>query len=96
MKNQYFTISFKTVWLLVIGNILLTTIGTLAKILHWDYAHFLLTVGLMLFFSTWVIILSDMIKNKIHNKTFWIVTMFIIPSISTIFYLIQRNKLIRK
>ena len=95
MKNVDFKISFKAVWFLVIGNILLTVIGAFAKIQHWDYFQFFLTVGLMLFFSTWVIILSDMVKNKIFNKTFWIMTMFIMPPIASIFYMIQRNKLIR-
>lgn len=95
MNNQDFNISFKTVWFLVVGNILLTVFGAFAKIQHWNYSQILLTIGLMLFFSTWVIILSDMVKNKIYNKTFWIITMFIMPSIATIFYMIQRNKLIR-
>lgn len=95
MNNQDFKISFKTVWFLVVGNILLTVFGAFAKIQHWEYSQILLTIGLMLFFSTWVIILSDMVKNKIYNKTFWIMTMFIMPSIATIFYMIQRNKLIR-
>ena len=36
-----------------------------------------------------------MVKNKIYNKTFWIITMFILPNIAIIFYLIQRNKLLR-
>jgi len=95
MENKDFKISFKTVWVLVIGNIFLTILGALAKIQHWDYSQILLTIGLMLFFSTWIIILSDMVKNKIYNKTFWIMTMFIMPSIATIFYMIQRNKLKR-
>lgn len=95
MNNQDFKISFKTVWFLVVGNIFLTVFGAFAKIQHWEYSQILLTIGLMLFFSTWVIILSDMVKNKINNKTFWIMTMFIMPSIATIFYMIQRNKLIR-
>lgn len=95
MNNQDFKISFKTVWFLVVGNILLTVLGAFAKIQHWESSQILLTIGLMLFFSTWVIILSDMVKNKIYNKTFWIMTMFITPSISQIFYIIQRNKLIR-
>ena len=95
MNNQDFKISFKAVWFLVVGNILLTVVGAFAKIQHWDYSQLLLTIGLMLFFSTWVIILSDMVKNKIYSKTFWIVTMFIMPSIASIFYMIQRNKLIR-
>lgn len=95
MNNQDFKISFKTVWFLVVGNILLTVFGAFAKIQHWEYSQIVLTIGLMLFFSTWVIILSDMVKNKIYNKTFWIMTIFIMPSIATIFYMIQRNKLIR-
>ena len=95
MNNQDFKISFKTVWFLVVGNILLTVLGAFAKIQHWENSQILLTIGLMLFFSTWVIILSDMVKNKIYNKTFWILTMFIMPTIATIFYMIQRNKLIR-
>jgi len=95
MENQDFKISFKIVWLLVIGSILLTIVGAFAKIQHWDYSPFFLTVGLMLSFSTWIIILSDMVKNKIYNKAFWIMTMFIMPSIATIFYMIQRKKLIK-
>ena len=95
MENQYFKIGVKTVWFLVIGNLFLTIIGALAKIQQWEFSQIFLTVGLMLFFSTWIIIISDMVKNKIYNKTFWIITMFIIPSITTIFYLIQRKKLLR-
>lgn len=95
MNNQDFKISFKTVWFLVVGNVLLTVSGAFAKIQHWEYSQFFLTVGLMLFFSAWIIILSDMVKNKIYNKTFWILTMFIMLPIAPIFYMIQRNKLIR-
>ena len=95
MENQDFKIGIKTVWLLVIGNFFLTVLGALAKIQHWEFSQFFLTVGLMLFFSTWIIILSDIVKNKIYNRTFWILTMFIMPTIATIFYLIQRNKLLR-
>jgi len=95
MKNQDFRIGIKTVWFLVIGNILLTVLGALANIQHWEFSQFFLTVGLMLFFSIWIIILSDMFKNKIYNRTFWIMTMFIMPTIASIFYLVQRKKLLR-
>ena len=95
MENQDFKIDIKIVWILVIGNFLLTIFGAFAKIQHWEFSQILLPVGLMLFFSTWIIILSDMVKNKIYNKTFWVMTMFIMPSIATILYLIQRNKLLR-
>ena len=95
MKNKDFKIGIKTLWFIVIGNFLLTELGALAKIQHWEFSQFFLTVGFMLFFSAWIIMLSDIVKNKIYNKTFWILAMFIMPFITTIFYLIQRNKLLR-
>jgi hypothetical protein len=42
----------------------------------------------------WVIIQIDIIKNKFHNKTFWILSMFFIPVIAEIVYLIRRKKLL--
>jgi hypothetical protein len=95
MENKDFKIGIKTVWLLVIINFFLTVLGAFAKIQCWEISQLLLILGLMLFFSTWVIILSDMVKNKIYNKKFWILMMFIMPSIVTILYMIQRNKLMK-
>jgi len=95
MTNTDFKISFKTVWFLVIGDILVTVAGVVAKLEDWDYAQLILTIGLMLFFTVWVIVLSDMAKQKIYNKTFWILYMFILPTIAPLFYLLLRRKLIR-
>jgi|TARA_B110000483_G_scaffold94991_1_gene116818 hypothetical protein len=36
MENQDFKIGIKTVWFLVVGNLLLTLFGALAKIQHWE------------------------------------------------------------
>lgn len=95
MENQDFKVGTKTMWFLVVGSLLLISFGALAKIQHWELSQTLLIIGLMLFSSTWIIIVSDMFKTKIYNKTFWILSMFIMPFISIIFYLFQRNKLIR-
>lgn len=95
MENQDFKIGIKTMWFLVVGNLLLISLGAVAKIQEWEFSQIFLTVGLMLFFTTWIIIFSDMVKNKIYNKTFWIMIMFLMPFLSTIFYLLQRSKLIR-
>ncbi|MCA1762220.1 MAG: hypothetical protein ABR574_07780 [Cryomorphaceae bacterium] len=94
-KNQDFKIGIKTVWFLVVGNLLLIAFGAIAKIQHWEFSQFILSFGLVLFFSTWIIVLSDMTKNKIYNKTFWVMSMLIMPTIAPIIYLIQRNKLLR-
>ncbi|HSV88863.1 MAG TPA: hypothetical protein VLH61_09495 [Bacteroidales bacterium] len=95
MENQELKINLKTVWLLAVGNILLTIVIAIAFIQNWEFLEVFLTLGLMLLFATWVIILSDMAKNNIYNKEFWISTMIILPTITQIFYLLQRNKLIR-
>jgi hypothetical protein len=95
MKNKSFKIEVKTVWFLVIGSLLLSAVGAFSKIKHWEFSQEFLIIGLILFFSTWIIILSDMVKNKIYNNAFWIISMFIMPTIATIFYLIQRKKLFR-
>lgn len=94
MGNQDFKISTKTVWGLVIGNFIFTVVDALVKILHWEFSQSLLTISLILFFSTFIIVLSDILKNKVYNKTFWVMSMFILPSISPIFYILRRNKLI--
>jgi hypothetical protein len=95
MDNKDFKISTNLVWFLVIGNTLLTIIGAFAKIYDWNYAEYIITIGLMTYFTTWVIILNDMVKQKIYNKTFWVISMIITPSISSIFYMFQRKRLIR-
>lgn len=94
MENQDFKISFKAVWILVIGNTLLTIIGVYTRLENWEYSNLLLGTALILSFSTWLIILSDIIKSKIYNKTFWLMTMIIMPFIAPLFYMIQRNRLI--
>jgi hypothetical protein len=95
MEKQDYRISIKTVWVLVIGYIVLTTIGAVTKIQHWEFSQILMMAGLILLFSSWIIVISDMTKNKIYNKTFWIMSMFILPGITPIFYIIQKNRLIR-
>jgi hypothetical protein len=95
MENHDFKISNTTVYLLIIGNFFLILLGALAKINHWSIAESFLSGGLLLFFTSWVIILSDMLKHKIYNKTFWLISMFTIPFISMFFYIFQRHKLIR-
>lgn len=94
MKNQDFKISINTIWFLVVGNFLLTIVGALAKVQHWEFSNIIFTVALMLFFTTWVIILSDMVKQKIYNKTFWVMSMFIFPTLASIVYLLRRNTLL--
>ncbi|PCI09743.1 MAG: hypothetical protein COB73_04835 [Flavobacteriaceae bacterium] len=94
MKNKDLKIDIITTKYLVIGNILLVSFGAFFKIMHWEFSQIFLTAGLVLFLASWILILIDMIKNKIYNKTFWIITMFVMPFISIVFYIFQRDKLL--
>ena len=95
MKQKDFIIDKGMVLFLVIGSLLLTLLGAIAKVEHWYFSQPLLTIGLFLFFSTWIIVFSDVVKNNIYNKTFWIVSLFIMPFIAVLFYVIQRERLLR-
>lgn len=94
MEYFDFKISSRLVWILVIGYILLIMLGAIAKIQQWEFLQLIYTGVLIFFFSIWIIVFNDILTNKIYNKTFWIMSMFILTPISPIFYLILRNKLI--
>ncbi|MFW5835369.1 MAG: hypothetical protein ACOCU3_00290 [bacterium] len=95
MENPDFRISYMAVWALIIGQTLLTLFGAFAKSQHWDQSQFFLTAGLVISLLSWIIILNDMLVNKIYNRLFWIITMFAIPWITMIVYMIQRSRLMR-
>lgn len=50
---------------------------------------------LLILVGFWIILLSDMIKMKILNKTFWLISMFVMPWLAPAVYLFQRKKLQR-
>lgn len=95
MNNQEINISIKTVWILVFGNLLLGVVGAFAKIMQWGDGHLILMASLVLFFSTFIIILSDMMRNKFENRGFWIFGMIVLPAVVPVVYLVQRGRLIK-
>jgi hypothetical protein len=96
MKKQTpFLISGSVVWVLVIVNFSLTVLGIFAHLLQWPAPNYALTLGGIIFFSAWLIVLQDMLQQKIYNKTYWLASLFILPSISLVVYLIQRQRLMR-
>lgn len=53
--------------------------------------------AVILFNYLFLVILGivDISRNKIYNKTFWIITIIIMTPISGLIYMYQRNRLIR-
>lgn len=93
MKNLDFKIGTKTIWLLAITHVLLIVFGAIAKIQHWANAEVVLAFSIMLFFTIWIIAINDMVKSRLHNKTFWILSMFIFPFFAAIAYLFRRRNI---
>jgi len=95
MKNADYKLNHKLVLFLVLGHLLFGLLGAFAQVHEMDSAHFFLSVALVLFFSSWIVILSDLVKQRVFNKSFWILAMFITPSIAMVFYVFMRNRVIR-
>ena len=95
MRKNLFKVDSRIVWLLLVGHIFFIVLGTITKVQHLAFSEIALTFGFMLFFATWIIAFSDILRNNIYNRPFWIVSMIIMPNIALFFYLFKRNKLIR-
>lgn len=84
------------------NRLLLLVSFNLGAIIYWFiakryelvFSDFFSGMVLATFTITWFVVLADQIRNKIYNKTFWIISMFIIPHISSLIYLIRRERLI--
>jgi predicted membrane channel-forming protein YqfA (hemolysin III family) len=94
MKKQWLTLNTTFIWMVVILSLLLTVAGVLAMIQQWQLVSAQWISGFALLLLAWIAIIVDMNKNEIFNKRFWILSMLIIPSLTSVFYLIQRKKLI--
>ncbi|MFD2517875.1 PLDc N-terminal domain-containing protein [Salinimicrobium flavum] len=50
-------------------------------------------ISLLFLSSFWIIVLTDMIRTEIYNKTFWLFSMLIFPWLAPAIYLFLRKKL---
>lgn len=96
MKNQHFNIDTRIVWVIAIVNLLLHAPIVYFIIQKWDLPALLTNAVLVSFILNWVIVLSDIVGNKVYNKSFWISSMIFFPTIASLFYLARRDKLIPK
>ncbi len=95
MENKDFKVGYRLVCVLVYGSFLVSLVGAFAHIAHWVISDLFLTVGVVLFFASWIIVISDIVRRPIYNRSFWLLSMFILPTIAPLVYLIQRNKLMK-
>lgn len=64
-----------------------------ANLLDWDSISLPALMSLLFLTGFWLALLLDMINTRIFNKTFWLMSMLILPFIAPAIYLLQRKKL---
>lgn len=76
--------------------IALFSIGILLSILNilWFSNDFIWGLSAVILSVVWLITLFDIIKQNVHNKSFWLLSMFFLAPLAIIFYLIRRERLI--
>ena len=89
------SVNYKLMCIISYGGFLLSLVGAYANVKHLAISNLFLTVGLVLFVSGWIIILSDIVKKPIYNRTFWLQSMFILAPVAPLVYLTQRSKLVK-
>jgi glucose uptake protein GlcU len=93
MVSKNIQIDIRLVWALVIADIANTIFVVYTRNSEIGSFSFVMLITLSLVLQ--VILISDIIKNKLFNKSFWLLSMIFIPKLAQIFYLMQRGKLIR-
>ena len=99
MKEHKLPIPKKILLTLAIIGFLIVIIGTYLKLTNKDFSenYSQLGIGIALIFQIvpWFVVLIDLIRNQIRNKTMWFVGMFAFGSLTVILYLINREKHLR-
>lgn len=85
----------KKLWIAVILSYAFIAFHFIANYLNIEYSSFINGFGIGIIISTVVMLLTDIIQNKVFNKNFWILSMIFMPIMAAIAYMVQRKKLIR-
>ncbi|MCB0536829.1 MAG: hypothetical protein R2836_03765 [Chitinophagales bacterium] len=90
MKN---TLNANILWAFVMLTFLLLCLGSLLKLMHWSFYKPLLFSGILLYFLTTLLLIIDIVSHKVYNSFFWIISMLIFPSVTSVIYLIRRKNI---
>lgn len=94
--NKYLIIGRPTAWAIAIINLGFAVYQILNVLLKWgqdlsmlsNVYWIILTIGIVLF-------INDILYSKVYQKWFWVLSIIILAPITPIYYLFQRDKLIR-
>jgi len=93
--KSYFKMGLYTVWTVAICNLLLTITAIINELYPLGSNNTIRLLWVIILLFGWIIFINDVLQNKMHNKTFWIFVLLLLPSVAQILYLIKRHKIIR-
>jgi hypothetical protein len=94
--NKYLIIGRPTAWAIAIINLGFAIYQILNFSLKWDQdLSLLLSAYWIILIIGIVIFINDILYSKVYQKWFWVLSIVILAPITPIFYLSQRDKLIR-
>lgn len=84
-------VSTTLLWVLTLGNIMLSFLGVFSLILGVQYADFLIVISVLTLVLLTGLIIRDIIVNPVKKRIFWLIIIIIFPLVSIVFYLLQRD-----
>ncbi len=83
-----------------ISGFAFSIVGAFFKISHWNFGiftpSFLLSISVIFSLISIFIVLIDLIKNPIKNKSMWIIPLLFVGNLVAIIYLINREAHLRR
>jgi predicted membrane channel-forming protein YqfA (hemolysin III family) len=80
-------------WILVICHLSFISVGIVFKLFHWELWQPFLFVGVLSMITSWTVIFIEILRNRFSNRFIWILSMFVLPSVSPVVYLMRREKI---
>ena len=94
-RKNNFEVGKTKMWLAVVFSYMFYALNIYYSIMKIEFDGFIYGLGIGISIAVIVLLINDMIKNKIFNRNFWILSMIIMPPIAMLTYMFQREKLMR-
>jgi len=94
MKIEDFKISANIVFSIVTVSLMLTITSIFGMYFKWDYAIHLFFGSLIFALPCWLIAFYDLNKSKVYNKSFWLSSMILMPTVTPFFYLLRKKHIL--
>lgn len=93
MEDKNFNLSPQLIWVLAILSLVLFLVKLIFNVQNIEFPQIVSSFNSGVFFVVWLVLVVEILTTKIYNQKFWLISMFILPPITVIFYMIQRQRL---